>query len=433
MASLIGRTLEAVAQLYLFFGYHILRNMPRKTGLSKYARAGLSLTGMPPAAADALVRVVNELARRKKDQSQKKKKQRSKLSKLENYGQQQVMSRKVQKSNRKISFPAMSTVATKFFTSVIDPWHPEAMHASVPSKVVGPSYKTRTVFRTVMTCGSSGLGQVIWAPTLANNQNCVNVSNASTFSSETFAAQATAATGTIWAQMGGLPFTVANLTTASDANNVSGRIVAGGIRITYAGTESNKGGIYSMISFPDRSPVHGLGPSSTPSIGSFSLANVRAVDRKPLADSVFGLNPNEISFGNENEESTSRLIYPLSNGASYDTYIPCILGIYVSGAAAGSTFEVEIIQHSEYVGRGATNFVSASSADSAAYEQLLAGLTELEYAKSGLPNGDDPNIKAKMALQFCRRLNTRSALPNFSSQDNAKEGIFSLVSAGPFV
>lgn len=408
--------------------------MPKKNlGLrSAAARSALEMAGVPASLASMLVKAANVSQKKKKGRKQKRLVGFSGKA-GDDFIVRTTVPRKAKVSRGNPKGERMSLVCKKFFASAIDPWHPDAFHCSIPAKVVGPSYKTRTVLRIVCTAGSTGLAQILVAPTLANDVNFLNVSNGATFASTGFDSAATAVTGTAWSVFGGLPFNITQLTDQTSTSNVSGRIVSIGVKVTYTGTESNKGGVYHMISFPDRNLIDGLGPSTTPAIGSYTIANVRAIDRKPIADCLFGLNPSEISFSNENEESASRVRYPLSNGAAYDTNIPCIFGIYISGATSGSTYEVEIMQHSEYVGRGAQNFLSSSAADTQMYEQLIAGLTELEYVKAGLPNGDDPAVKAKIALRSAKELAATAGPSQFTRAAYAPEGLVTLTGSGPFI
>lgn len=325
-----------------------------------------------------------------------------------------------------------SAATVKFLHCCIDPWDARSLGAYIPSECEGPSYKTRTVVRLTVTIGTGGTGFVAFAPTLANDVACIASSNSTTYVGTSFDGDNAGGTGWAWTTMSALPFTFAQVSEPTQQKGVSGRIVCFGYKITYAGTEANKGGIYHMIAFPDRGTIAGLGPSTTPTIGSYPIANIRAIDRQPMSDALFGLTSNEVCFSSINETETSLMYYPFGNGADTATDIPLAGGIFISGAASGSIFEVDVIQHSEFVGKGAGSYLTPVSADIAGYQSVRSALMELEYNKAGLPSGNQLPAKLAYVRQSLNDANRAPATIVVNRGERNPGGFYSAVGAGPF-
>ena len=337
-----------------------------------------------------------------------------------------------------------SPAAAKCLTAFVDPWSSEAIGASIPSRGAGPSYKVRNIIRTSVTANTNGYGMVAIAPTTCNDATYALVSG--------FSWAGTALTnnptdpGITAVQMDSLPFTIANNTTLTDTKAVSSRIVSVGYRITYTGTEANKGGVYNIISFPDREPIANL---TVTTIGNKNNCNVRSIDRNRVSDVLFPINTHEIEYSNADSASTSLIVYPYSNGVAYSgTVVPVIAGILISGAASGSTFEVEIIQHTEIVGKGAMYMLSPYYADPQAFELIAAGMSHLEYNRPAMALGDSlPDRLATLRRYFMHIQNkgmvaligqVSAALKGFGNGRAGRlkgvpDGLYSVVGARPFV
>lgn len=336
-----------------------------------------------------------------------------------------------------------SPAAAKVLTAFVDPWSAEAIGASIPSRGAGPSYKVRNIIRTVVTTNSAGNGMVAIAPTTCNDATYALVSGSSW--AGTALTNNPTDTGITAVTMDTLPFTVTNNTTLTDSKAVSSRIVSVGYRITYTGTEANKGGVYNLISFPDREPINGLNAAN---IGNKNICNVRSIDRNRVSDVLFPINSHEIEYSNADSDNTSLIVYPFSNGVAYSsTVVPVIAGILITGAASGSTFEVEIIQHTEIVGKGAMYMLSPYYADPQAFELIAAGLSHLEYERPAMALGDSlPDRLATLRRYFMHTQNkgmvalvgqVSAALKGYGSGRAGRlkgvpDGLYSVVGARPF-
>jgi len=289
----------------------------------------------------------------------------------------------------------LDPVVRRYILAACDPWSAGARGCNIPTQVCGPSYKVCCVARVSVVAGAT-CGWFCFAPTIVNDKVAFLYTNNSAYTGTAFDTTAAGGTNITAGQLVDLPFVTADITGMS----VQGRVVAAGYRITYTGAESTKQGVYSMISFPDRLSVNGIGSSSTPTVSSIPMANTRAVDRRRLSDSIFPINEHEVAFSNTDNGNTSWQVYPFGNGAAITSTIPATAGIFIQGAHAGSTFEVEIIQHVEYIGRKSQPFATASFSNPQQFSQVTAALGNLEWQRTGYESGDDPNKRINDVLRF---------------------------------
>ncbi len=276
----------------------------------------------------------------------------------------------------------LTDVASAFAIAITDPWHEMCARVGIPTGNAGPSYKLRTVKRIVATTGTAGYGFACFAPVTANDVATVAYSG-STYAGTVFRTT-TATAGVSVTSMNKLPFTSAQVTDQTQTNAVSARVVSYGWKITYTGTEQNKGGVYYTVNMPDRSPIDGLGVAD---IGDYPQTRVLAIDRQTEDGTLHPVNWHEWSYSNSDTQDTDQMIYPYSDGAAGSaTAVPAIAGV-LWNAVAGTTFEVQLVQLIEYIGRGAQPFLTPSSSDIQGFEDVIAAAGSADYDLVGSPAG----------------------------------------------
>lgn len=289
----------------------------------------------------------------------------------------------------------LTDVASCFAIALSDPFSAVTNAVSMPIANAGPSYKVKVTKRIVVTTGSTGNAMVTMCPCLANDKKCVVYSSASTFVGPAMT-NTSATTGTSIDGFTKLPFNSSHLSDMTNASSVAGRVISFGWKINYIGSETNKGGVYYCLAFSDRSPVNGLAPSD---IGDYQQTEVRAIDRTPMEGVVYPVNSHEWSYSNDNQTDSDLVYWPYSNSDSGDaTTIPAFIGIAIS-AVAGTTFELQLVQHVEYIGKGAQPFLTPSESDISGFEHVLSAAGETSLIKNQLPNGYDP---VKLMVQALR-------------------------------
>lgn len=317
-----------------------------------------------------------------------------------------------------------------FAVAIADPWSQAVKAVGIPTGNAGPSYKVTTTKRIPIYANNSGNGFVCFGPSLASDAPCVSYTTGASYVTTTFSTTNTTA-GVAVDFMGKLPFTAANLQANSSGGVASGRIVSFGFRLTYVGPEQTKGGVYTSVVFNDRTSISGM---SAADLGDYPQADVRGIDRAPEDGVIYPVGAREWVYSNENGFDTDLQVYPFGNGVAYSaTTVPGIAGIYISGAGALAAFELQIIQHTEYIGRGAQPFLTDAISDASGMEMVLEAAGKMQADKPGAANTTTLLTLIKRAL-LRRGLSlalmfARDMAPNVT---RAAEGIYSAVRAGPY-
>lgn len=248
---------------------------------------------------------------------------------------------------------ALSHCAQKYARAIADPFNPVSVGACVPVYPAPPSYKVTAHQRVLtVTVGSGGVGAFRFNPSPFNNFSSAAVTTAS-FDGTTLEAYAANAK---WATVGfsTLPFST------SDA--VQARVVSASAKVTYTGTALDLSGMFVSAVDPDHEPLAVLNLTALSTLPYARVENTKR--RMNNLSPMFGIKPHETDY------TTVRT--PLSTYAGTDTVAalnaaPC--GFLVSGVP-GTTFNVELIIHVEYVGRPAVTGLSKSHTDSRGFEMV---------------------------------------------------------------
>jgi len=244
-------------------------------------------------------------------------------------------SKKMGRIGRSYAMSAGARCALLYAKSLVDPSGDDSKGACLPMGFPMPSQKIRAFARGTFSTGVSGDGFINWTPTLANDQILSSytkndsVGNAGT-AFNAFTNLATPIT------MTKLPYTIAQLTTQAA---VQGRFVSGCLRVRYAGNENVRSGIVSLFEDPDHLAT------TTASANSISLFDSCGKER------VFGDGRwHQINWSGPCKMAETEYI---STGAySANCIVIAINGtLNGSGVPGPATFEYEIWQNLEYLGR----------------------------------------------------------------------------------
>lgn len=253
-----------------------------------------------------------------------------------------------------------------------------------------------------MTTGTAGFGFVAIAPCLSNNDPVAYSTNSAYTGSDMVILSAvnTLRAGVDSISMANLPYASGDFVTswASDSENVVGRIVSIGVRVTYVGTTLNESGVFYLYSSPTHQNVTRLA-NTTGELGVLNETEVCGVTRTPCEMRAFPVTPGEGEYSNSAAiPNKSTALYPYSsnntdfNGNSFaasdgTTNVGSpIMVVAVSGLPAGASFLVEIIQHVEYAGLKAASNVTSSEADQRGYEIVAAASQRLPVMKNAQPD-----------------------------------------------
>lgn len=295
---------------------------------------------------------------------------------------------------------SISKCAMKYALAISSPFNPEARGACLPVFPSPPSHKVTAFTRFNITIGTAGVGFLAAAPCLSNDGICAYYSTSAYTQSDikVLSANNTLFTGVATASFGGIPYTTAQYTTglANNEEVVAGRCVSYGARATYTGTTLNESGVAYVYA----SPTHGnavFEAGNAPKAGALAECEVCGITRRPCESFLYPVTSGETCYGNDASASvnaTTGVVYPYNGGSEFTNGFSNLVNtayvgspslvIFVTGVV-GSTFLVEIVQHSEHVGAATAAMVTPSDADQRGFEMVTAAAERIPQIKMANP------------------------------------------------
>lgn len=295
----------------------------------------------------------------------------------------------------------MSSCANHYALAVSNPFHPQAAGACVPTFPARRSQKVsaRTIVQVVI--GTAGYGWVAMAPTTIANSYSIYHTGA-TYGGDHIVCNSTGSVAI--SGLVNLPYLTTDIFTSGTLGSagVSARIVSVGMRSVYTGTNLSMGGMQVAFSHPNHDSIVGWTYSTfTAQKESINLP----VTRRPLMITTSAVDPEETTYldanmlnmtANTENDAKRSLYFPFSQGqradGAWNVEGAPIMGIFYTGEA-GNTFQVEIIEHVEYVGTPTNAASTMSHAD-------LDGMSKVTNAagESWAIRGANPNITQQEAF-----------------------------------
>jgi len=239
----------------------------------------------------------------------------------------------------------MHECALMYSSALLDPEN-TSEGACVPYGFPTPSMKQKVFTRGTFQLGTTGQGFITYSPNTTNDGTAITASTSTSVG--TAATALSAFTNSQTASLSKLMFAVADVVTNK---TVAARIVAGGIKIRYSGTEANRNGTMTALEEPNHNSTLALtGAQIRSFINSF-------VERPDPLGSFYSVNYSGpvTALETQFQNSSAPLGLPIS--------------IFIDGLA-GDKYEYEVYQHVEYVGQNVPG-VSASHADPIAYAKII--------------------------------------------------------------
>lgn len=310
---------------------------------------------------------------------------------------------------------SMSKCAIKFAVACSDPFSPAARSACIPIGSTS-TQKVSAFNRFNLQLGTTGAGRILICPCTANDLPSVFCTNNSYTGSSQMPYSGGGSVGSTgntnaplnpgWQEINhNGPYDSSNIVASSNsavatANQVQGRIVSVGVRVTYVGTTLNQSGLFYCYSDPNHNSMSGM---SFGELASFANTHIRAVDREPCVLVIHPTDSDEMDFpdpepltpANYDVNSGTRQLYPYSRGqyiwkTAYDNsteYTASKRGIFGAGYAYGvgvpvgaiyitgvpdQSCYVEVIYHLEYTGRTPSLVATPVEADPQGARQVIA-------------------------------------------------------------
>lgn len=281
---------------------------------------------------------------------------------------------------------ALSNCAAKYARAIADPFSPNAIGACVPIYPSPPSYKVTSHSRAfTVTVGTSGVGGAWFMPTCYANTACALATTGS-FSDTSIALPSTDPGSSVWARgyFGTLPF--------ANGDNVEARIISMAARVTYTGTALDLSGMFVSFVEPDHHPI-GIDPTIE-NLSTLPYAKVENTKRRMTnLTPIFGVKPSETQLLQDK--------YPLSGSdpgaVDYDSFKDNGYAGFVVSGVPGTTFNVEMITHVEYVGRQAAAGLTMSHSDSRGFEMIQQAGAQLATFMASTAQGAWPTMRRLLA------------------------------------
>lgn len=269
-----------------------------------------------------------------------------------------------------------SACAAKFMLALANPFNKAVEGVCNPCSTDGSETIKRTVRRELtITTNASGDGYIFLNPSLGNDTVFGYYTgaayNGGSSQIQMFSANNTLTPGIQRLFMTKAPYSQSDLVGTATTDNVAvkGRIVSVGVRITYAGTEMGRSGVYTLLHEPTHSNLmvnvgSTFGAANPSGIQDRDNAVIKRVTEEPVLLSVFPVEASECEFGSLVDGSSYNIVYPFSDNTLFAnnqaTYTDSINGVLCGSPVAciliegcvSQNFQVEIVCHYEYGGAG---------------------------------------------------------------------------------
>lgn len=281
----------------------------------------------------------------------------------------------------------MSECGAKYAMAVAEPFSVGAMGACLPFSPEFDSQKVTAITRFNLVASSTGNAWVLFSPCVVNDAYAYWTSGSAGLGTfpMTLVSTNTPPANYAGGQFSTIPY-VGNDLMGNSTKQVDARIVSVGFRITYTGNVSSMGGMYYSFCDPAHANVNSSYFSPTGEVFTALETKITRVTDTPFEQGFTCVTPEERGYvGNLTWRRSATAggditaWYPWCancdiNGIAHGTVnngaAPIVFG--VSGAVSGATFYVELIEHLEYVGKGASVGLTPSHNDDIAAEKISA-------------------------------------------------------------
>lgn len=309
----------------------------------------------------------------------------------------------------------VSPCLKKWFTCLTTPFQQEAQGACIPSGGNISSMRSMNFVRGNVVIGQQGVGYLQLIPTPWNDVVCA-VTTAANFNGTTAAIFVNGGTSA-WVN-GMQPLSFANgrfstaaVSAAAQAQNppVACRIVGGGLKCYYVGTELNRGGLMNVYTSPTHFVVNSLPTNPaifmTPSLlGAYQETIIRPISREPFEYPLGPLLEQELNYAPSFDDSVSttdylqRLSYPWSptylfNGLTSTTnqgnpliFLGQPTTIFTFTGQPGNVIHFEYALHVESTGDQTEGQRLPADSDPVGVDSMMAALSRAAISRNSYPN-----------------------------------------------
>jgi len=334
---------------------------------------------------------------------------------------------------KRVSKIGVSPCLKKWFDCLTDPFSQNAQSACIPAGANIDSSRYFGYVRGDIVIGTNGYGCLVLSPTSYNDLCCGFASTAAFTGTGTtiLTANNTVAVNQFTSlSMPNNRFASGQIFPSQQQNEgVQARLVGGGLRLYYTGSELAKGGLVSIYT----SPVHhnvaaqvSGAPHTASSLGALQETAIFPVSREPYEYPLTPVLQRELDYPELNPVGASAATdatlycYPWSNGCQLFNngyYCASTLGntsvyigspstvVLVSGTA-GQTVHFEFALHSEAVGDLTEGQRLPADSDPMGVDALMAGLSRMQIERNSKPH---LSAAAVLKAQYTKVVSARDA------------------------
>lgn len=329
-------------------------------------------------------------------------------------------------ANRKT--PTVSPCLKKWFTCLTNPFHQSAQGACIPAGGNIPTMRSMNYVRGDIVVGTSGVGFLQLIPS-AYNDVVVGVVTTASFAGQN--CQFFSAGGTnpwtvgcspIYFTNARYPSTYAVPDAVPITAGVSSRLVGGGVRLYYTGTQLNMGGLMSVYTSPTHQGASTVNTSVATAafqdpntLGAYQETMIRPINREVVEYCLSPLLESELNFPNAYAQDPSAVdfkqsgVYPWSqSGYSYPGGITTKLNqgnsnifvglpttVIVVTGVPGNVVHFEYAMHIESIGDLTEGMRMPADSDPVGVDSLMAALARTQISRNASTSGNPADILRK--------------------------------------
>lgn len=265
----------------------------------------------------------------------------------------------------------LSSCALKYARAIADPFSPASAGACVPTFPSPDSMKTRTLTRAVtVVVGTAGIGGAFLSSSCVSDAPIAAVTTAQ-YSGSNLVMPSSEVPGDFAYALPNAPFAKADIS----GGGIRFRCVSYGIKISYSGTQLDMGGTIAGFFDPAHDVVGGLA-HTVQTVSNLPYGSFENVDRRMnFRLQTAGVNAHETTF-----EDNFNPYCPNSQTTYYSMSRFGSIGAIVISGKPGTTFNLEIVQHIEYIGRPTAGAATPTHTDSRGFEMVQQAAGQLATA-----------------------------------------------------
>jgi hypothetical protein len=169
-------------------------------------------------------------------------------------------------------------------------------------------------------------------------------------------------------------------------------VVSFGLSAQYTGTVFNQGGLYYSLVEPNHGNMENF---STTNLSAYQETVLERVGGRKVWITGTGIDAQEVQYQQNDNGAPNLAIYPYcqsqSISGSSDVAGGIIACILFTGTP-GNTFEVEYVQHQEYIGASASALATPTHSDARGFEMVNTATNRMAQLKVSNPSASHKSL-----------------------------------------